>query len=232
MFRSGILCFLLVWMPAVLMAQNSFEELVERTIGSDQGLVNGIQFSNQYIRIYGNPYFMEGRYRVGSVCISEHWHEYVLLRYNLFTQKVEIEYLSPEGNMNQLITVPEQMSAFLLEGYEFRRMQIEEDDPMYYMVLSAERISCYVGWTVNAKGGGSSQRTFTQPMRIFWIQQGEQFTAFHDRKSYIRAFPPERKKEFRNLLKWKKFYFNQASTHEVVDLIWATFRLYEEGEGP
>jgi hypothetical protein len=230
--RSGVMFFLLAWMPAVLVAQLSFEEMVDRTFGSDQGLVNGIQFSNQYIRIEGNPYFMEGRYRIGSVLIGDQFYEYVRLRYNLYTQKVEIEYLAPEGHMNQLITVPEQMPAFYLEGYEFRRLQIGEDESAYYMVLSSERTSSYIGWNIDAIGGGNSQRRFSPPSRKYWIQEGEHWTTFHDRKSYLQAFPPERKKEFKDLLKWKRFYFNQASTNEVVDLIWATLRLMEEGEAP
>ena len=55
---------------------------------------------------------------------------------------------------------------------------------------------------------------------------------FHNQKSYLQAFPTERKKEFKDLLKWKKFRFGVAGTEEVVDLVWATLRLLEEGEGP
>ncbi len=217
--------------PAAI-AQPSFEAMVDLTFGIDQGLVNGIQFSNQYIRIEGNPYFMDDAYRVGSVCIQDQWYESIPLRYNLYTQRVEIEYLSREGDMNQLITVPEQMSAFLLENYEFKRMQLGEDECGYYMDLSSERTPCYVSWSLDAIGGGDSQRRFSPLERVYWIRQGEQWTSFHDRKTYVRAFPPDRKKEFRRLLKSKKFYFQLASAGEVANLIGATLRLYEEGEGP
>lgn len=221
----------MVWMPAILVAQLTFEEMVDRTFGSDQGLVNGIQFSNQYILIEGNPYFFDGRFRIGSVLIGDQFYEYVRLRYNLYTQKVEIEYLAPEGHMNQLITVPEQMPAFILEGYVFRRMQIGEEEPAYYMVLSSGKTSCYIGWSLEAMGGGNTQRSFGPLERKFWIQQGEYWTDFHNRKSYIEAFGPERKKEFKDLLKSKKFYFNQAGTIELLDLVEATLQALEEGEG-
>jgi hypothetical protein len=219
-------------MPAAAMAQLTFEELVDRSFGSDQSLVNGIQFSNQYIRIVGNPYFLDGRYRSGSVCINDQLYEEVRLRYNLYTQKIEIEYRAPEGHMNQLITVPEQISAFWLADHEFRRMQIGEDEAGYYMVLSSKQARCYIGWSLDAIGGGNSERRFSPIARKYWLQQGEHWTAFHDRKSYLRTFPKERKKEFRDLLKTRKFYFNQASTAEMVALIRATIRLLEEGEEP
>lgn len=213
------------------MAQHSFEELVDRTLGSDQGLVNGIQFSNQYIRINGNPYFLDGSYRIGSVLIGEQFYEYVRLRYNLYTQKLEIEYLAPENHMNQLITVPEQIPAFLLDGYLFERMQIDQEEPAYYLVLSSEKTKCYLGWSMEATGGGNTERTFSQVERKCWIQQGEDWTVFYNRKSYTEAFGPERKKEFRNLLKRKKFHFNQAGIIELLALVDATLQLLEEGEG-
>lgn len=218
-------------MPALLLAQHSFEELVDRTFGSDQELVNGIQFSNQYIRIDGNPYFLDGRFRIGSVLIGDQFYEYVRMRYNLYTQRLEIEYLAPEDHMNQLITVAEQMPAFFLESFVFRRMQIGEEEPAYYMVLSSEKANCYIGWSVDAVGGGNTQRRFTPVERKFWIQQEDRWTVFHDKKSYIKAFQTERKKEFKDLLKNIKFNFNQAGTLEVLSFVDATLKLLEEGGG-
>jgi hypothetical protein len=218
--------------PAHFWAQSSFEEKVDHAFGIDQSLVNGVQFSNQYILIEGNPYFLNEGYRVGSVCINQQWIDYVPMRYNLYSQKVEIQYLSREGNLNQLITVPERMSAFLLEGYEFQRMQIGEDDPSYFMVLTASRTSCYIKWSREAMGGGSSQRRFGPLNRRYWIQDGDFYIFFKDRRSYVRAFPPERKREFRKLLKGSKFYFQMATAREVEDFISATLRLYEKGLQP
>jgi hypothetical protein len=231
MRRFTLLCALLAIMPAFLMAQHSFEELVDRTFGSDQELVNGIQFSNQYIRIVGNPYFLDGSYRIGSLFIGDQFYEYVRLRYNLYTQRVEIEYLAPENHMNQLITVPEQMPAFLLEGYLFKRMQIGDEEPAYYMLRSSKNTNCYIGWSLEAVGGGNTQRRFSQVERKCWIQQGEKWTVFHNKKSYIEAFGPERKKEFKDLLKSQNFHFNQAGTLELIVLVEATLQLLEEGEG-
>jgi hypothetical protein len=219
-------------MPALLMGQQSFEELVDRTFGSDQSLVNGIQFSNQYIRIEGNPYFMDGRFHFGAASIHDQWYNPVRLRYNLYSQKVEIEYMSPEDHMNQLITVPEQIPAFILGGYEFRRMQVGDDQMAYYMVLSTEKTECFVGWSMDATGGGNTQRRFTSIDRKCWIGQEGHWIMFDDRKSYLQAFPPERKREFKNLLKWKKFHFAVAGTDEFIDLVWATLRLIEGGGGP
>jgi len=223
---------LLVCLPSSLLAQSSFEELVEKAYGSDQTLVNGIQFSNQYIRIEGNPYFMDGRYQFGAVCINERWYDPVRMRYNLYTQKVEIEYLTPEDHMNQLITVPEQMPEFILGGYPFRRMSLGNGNPAYFMVLSTENTECYIGWSMDAVGGGNTQRRYTPLKRTCWIRHNGSWILFDDRRSYLGAFPAERRKEFKDLLKWKKFHFRLAGTNEWVDLVRTTIRLIEEGGYP
>jgi hypothetical protein len=224
--------FLLACLPSNLLAQSSFEELVEKTYGSDQTLVNGIQFSNQYIRIEGNPYFMDGRYQFGAVCINDRWYDPVRMRYNLYTQKVEIEYLTPEDHMNQLITVPEQMPEFILGGYLFRRMSLGNDDGAYYMVLSTEETESFIGWTLDAVGGGNTRRRFTPLERKCWIRHDGNWILFDDRRSYLGAFPAARRKEFKDLLKWKKFHFRLAGTNEWVDLVRTTMRLIEEGGYP
>jgi len=224
-------------MPSQLLGQLTFEELVDRAFGSDQTLVNGIQFSNQYIRIEGSPYFagsdyyIAGWFRIGSVCIEEQCFDQVRIRYNLYTQKVEIEYVSQEGNLNQILTVPEHIPSFTLEGFEFRRMQLGEEAPMYYMMLSSGSTSCYIGWSKEVLGGGSSPQRFSEPQRTYWIYDGEQWITFDDKKSYLKAFPAERKKDYKALLKREKFMFNVATTADMSHMIGETMRLIEQGEG-
>lgn len=232
MLRSALLYLFFLSLPLHLAAQSSFEELVDHAFGIDQGLVNGIQFSNQYILIEGDPYFISEGYNVGSVKINNTWYDYVPMRYNLYTQKVEIQYLSREGHMNQLITVPEKMSAFLLHGFEFRRVQIKKENPSYYMVLSSAETDCFVEWRMNALGGGSSQRRFGPLKRTYWILLGDEYVAFDNRKSYLRTFPAERKKEFKKLVKNRKYYFQMATVSALEEFIGATLSLYEKGERP
>ncbi len=240
--RVSFLFYLLILWPVVLSGQSAFSMLVDRAFGSDQVLVNGIQFSNQYIRVEGDPYWKEYQHRDGAVCINDqwfgindHWTGKIWLRYNLYSSSVEIEYITSEGDRNQLICVPEQMSAFIIEGNEFRRMQIGGEEPAYYQVLYAGSTTCYVQWSMEMKGEGSSDSSFAPAKRKYWLytpDQGSedgQWMTFHDRKSYLEAFPPEREKEFKKLLKQMKFSFRQATIHEMEEMIASTVQLYEAG---
>lgn len=217
--------------PGSLCGQGGFVERVDQAFGSNQELVNGIQFSNQYIRSEGHPYWMDGRFRTGSVCINDQWYKQVKLRYNLYSQRLELEYLTPKGHLNQIMTVPEYISAFFLEGYAFRRVQIGEEVPAFYQVLSSENTTCYIRWSRDLLGNESSGTRFGPIVREYWMQQGEQWMNFHDQRSYVRVFPREQKRAFKKLLKNQDFYFWRATTGEMVEMLMATIRLFEEGGG-
>lgn len=87
------------------------------------------------------------------------------------------------------------------------------------------------------RGGGSSAHSFTPPRRKYWIAPGEQeswnesWITFNNRKTYLEAFPPDRQKDFKKLLKQEKFSFSQATIPEMEDMIESTIHLFEaEGE--
>ena len=218
--------------PGRLSAQGGFAEQVDRAFGSNQELVNGIQFTNQYIRSEGHPYWIDGSFKTGSVCINDQWFVELQLRYNLFSQKLELGYLTPEGYMNQIITVPENISAYILEGYVFRRVQIVEEASAYYQVISAGAATCYIKWSRDLLGIESSGTSFGPIEREYWIQHGERWMYFRNQKSYVRAFPKEKKKASKKLLEELDFSFWRATTGEMAEMLMASIRLLEEGGEP
>jgi len=180
---------LMLQAPATLFAQGDFVERVDRAFGSNQELVNGIQFTNQYIRSEGHPYWINGGLKTGSVCINDHWFEQLQLRYNLYSQKLELGYLTPEGSMNLIITVPENISAFVLEGYTFRRLQIGNETASYYQVVTWGDYSCYIRWSKDLRGNRSSGTSFSPIARNFWMQEEEQWISFREPEDFFTRFP-------------------------------------------
>ena len=228
--KATLLISLMVLTLVTLDAQVPFPDLVVSTFGSDQELINGIQFSNHYGRIDGHPYFHDGRFRVGSVFINNKRYEQIVLRYNLYSQKVEIEYWTANGNMNQFMSVAEKMPSFSLEGIEFRRMQFPDETPGYYQVISSGKIVCYIGWKkeIELPQTNSSKKYEFSPPRIkYWLKMDQQITSFHNRRTFMKTFPTNRRKEILKLLKQKKFSFKQPTPYEVEAMIRVVIRLYE-----
>ena len=223
---------LTLFFPVSLSGQGSFVEQVDRALGSNQELVNGIQFSNQYIRPEGQPYWINGGFKTGSICVNDHWFEQLQLRYNLFSQKLELGYLTPEGFMNQIITVPENISAFILEGYLFRRIQIGKEAASYYQEISWGGITCYVRWSKDLLGSRTTETSFSPIKRKYWMQQEDQWISFKNQRTFFNAFPKELKSDLKKLLIQQNYNFQTASSVAMVALLKASFRLLEERGRP
>lgn len=223
---------LILLIPVNLSGQGDFAEEVDRALGSNQELVNGIQFTNQYIRSEGQPYWINGGFKTGSMCINDFWFEQLQLRYNLFSQKIELGYLTPEGFMNMIITVPENISAFVLDEYLFRRLLIGEEAASYYQVVSWGTYTCYISWSKDLLGSRSSGTRFSNVKRKYWMQQEDQWIHFKNQRTFFRAFPKDLKSDLKKLLIQHDYNFQDASTREMVALLKASFRLLEERERP
>lgn len=226
---SLIIGIFFAFMVATLDGQTTFSELVTRTFGTDQELVNGIQFSNHYGRIDGHPYFLDSKFRAGSVYVNNQVYEPVMLRYNLYSQKVEIEYRTIDGNLNQYMSVPELMPSFSMEGYKFRHMEYPGEAPGYYLVVSSGEHKGYIGWRKELKlsHGSSRDYEFTTEMINYWLVLEQQPAPFHNRKTFLEIFPAEIRSDLARLLKQRKYSFKHPSVHEAVEMIRAALQVYD-----
>ena len=231
---SLIIGIFFAFMVTDLYGQATFSEMVVRTYGTDQELVNGIQFSNHYGRIDGHPYFLDDRFRTGSVYVNNQVYEPVMLRYNLYSQKVEIEYRTIDGNLNQYMSVPELMPSFSMEGYNFRHMEFPGEAPGYYLEVSTGEHKGYIGWSKELKLAHSSSRDyeFTAEMISYWLVLEQQPAPFHNRKTFLEIFPAEMRSDLARLLKARKYSFKHPSVQEAVDMIRAALQAYDMESTP
>jgi len=230
MSRLPLFISLIVLPMKVLFAQPVFPELVADAFGSDQELINGIQFANHYSRVDGHPYYLDEQFRPGSLHLNNEVYEGQRIRYNLFSQRIEVEYRSPDGHLNQFMSVPEHIPSFKLENRHFERKQMGNEPPAYYQVISSEVISCYIAWKKIMKlsrSDTSREYQFSAPVSTCWLRLGKEMLPFHNRKDFIAIFPEEIRKDISRLLKEQKYSFKQAGILEAERMILAAMQIYE-----
>ena len=229
------LTFLLALLFGTLNGQLAFPEQVARTFGCDQELVNGIQFANHFGLIDGHPYFLDEGFREGSVYVNSQWYDNVIFRYNLYTQRLEIEYLTAEGNVNLYMSVAGMMTSFCMDTREFRLMEFPDEEAAYYLVISSGTSAAYIGWKKDlrlAKTSDSKVYEFTMPEISYWLKLDQELVTFHNRKSFRRAFPEYMQKELMRLVKQRKYIFRYPTVAEAEALMKDALRLYERGNTP
>ena len=70
----------------------NYSELVGKAYGLDQELVNGVQYFNRYRATLGHPYFLGDMFQMGSATIRGRNYSDVKLKYDLFSQHLEVKY--------------------------------------------------------------------------------------------------------------------------------------------
>jgi hypothetical protein len=233
--RISLIIFIINLTFRSLIGQITFPDLVTRAFGTDQELVNGIQFSNHYGRFDGHPYFLDGRFREGSVSVNNGMKQQVMLRYNLYSQRVEIEYRTIDGNLNQYMSVPELITSFTLEGHEFIHMQLPGESPGYYLAVPNGEYAGFIEWKKDlrlSKGGSARDYEFTPATIFYWIKLEGAPVSFHSRRGLLEIFPARMRPALSRLLKKDKYSFKHPSVHEAVEMVQAVLEQYETENRP
>ena len=219
---------------ATLAGQGTFPDLVENAYGLDQVLVNGIQYSNRYIRSEGHPYFLEDRFENGSVSINGKIYQNVQLKYDLFSQDVEIKHKKYSGKKYRYVTISDRMEAFSLDEYEFRKLRIQKEPERYYQVISTRHFTCFIHWEKKLVPLDNSViyiDHFTNPMFYYWLELNGETIAFNNRRTFARLFPMNMQKEILKLFRQKHISFRNVGPDEILRTMEMVANLFnDEGQ--
>lgn len=209
----------LFFLFATLAGQGTFPDLVENAYGLDQNLVNGIQYSNRYMRSQGHPYFLEDRFKNGSVSIDGKIYQNVQLKYDLLLQRVEIKHKKYLSGIYRYVTVSDRMEAFSLGEYEFRKLKIQEDTERYYQFINTRHFTCFVHWEKKLVPLDNSViyiDHFTNPRLYYWLELNGEIIAFNNRRTFARLFPMNMQREILKLFRQRHISFRNVGPDEIL----------------
>lgn len=197
-------------------------EYVSRMHGPDQELINGIQFYNSHFRVTGHPYLMGAQSFPGSVYLSGKKYGGLQLHYDIYDQHLVLDYRTTVGGMNKIILSPMRIEDFTINGFDFRKLNLDEKGLRYYQVIQAGELTCYVHWrkglipnNMNLQSLGS----FTFPYRTFYLEQGDRIQSFASRKSFAALFPPKVRGDIKRYMRNNEIRFRRAEPGELTTLI-------------
>ena len=225
----------LLLLPAILLTQElygqtvadshtpaGFADLVTETYGLDQELLNGIQFVNRYKRCLGHPYFTEDRLEDGSLTIRGSVYGDLLLKYNLVTQDLELEYLNSQGMTNRIIVIADFVENFRYGRYQFLKLEMEDGEEKYYQVINTDQFTCFVHWFKNivpVVNNINYAEECTDANRVFWLEREGEVDIFRNRREFIALFPDEYRKAIRKKFSRDMFRFSNTSPENLEHIL-------------
>jgi hypothetical protein len=215
--------------------EDSFETRVRRAYGLDQDLVNGIQYHNRYMRVQGHPYLLERSFVNGSVTIDGQVHDQIQLMYDIYEQKVEIQYVMLSGANNRMTLVTEHLDGFQYGDLQFQKLNLSGEQDLFYQVVPTGRFTCYIHWRkkiIPLKYNTKYTDEFTDPDPTYFIEMDGNIVDFKNRRSFTGCFTGTLQKQIRKLLRQNQFSFRRAAPDEIVRNMEAVSNLVGSDAGP
>jgi hypothetical protein len=202
----------------------------ERKYGSDADLVNGEKYYYPYRQAQGDPFFFTDP---RSAVIEIHNKAFAgqQLRYDLFNQKLILNFQDIYGATSSLVLRKEWVETFAFEQKEFIQMKGPEGEPGFFQLVTGGSITCVYKWSkdklLNLNSGVQSYY-FTEPVKESYLVIEGQFYSYRSNRSFLKALDPELQKSVKQFMKQTKVKVNKAPDSQIRHLVEYCNSLYHE----
>jgi len=212
----------------------NYVELMDGAYGQDQELVNGMQYYDRHPRSLGHPYLLEGRVHQGSVTIRDQLYNNVMLRYDIHSQQIEVEYATLNGAFNRVVLVGDRVNEFTIGTRRFCNLKLEEAEE-FFQVIGEGRLIVYIRWEkrlVPVSGNSQFIEEFTAPKRSYLLQLDGSIATFQNKKSLVKLFPDQKQKQLKRLIRSNHLVLRTATPEQLELFILAASGLINGGDHP
>ncbi len=198
------------------------KEYFDQENGPDYNLQNGICYVDLYTPARGHPYFGEKSYNTGSIVISGTEYPEVKLKYDICNQRVQLYYVQPSGESDQIILCNEFIERFSFDGKLFRKLFFNETGEQYFQVIEAGNIVClyYHRKTMSFHNTTTSvSYVYSHPGRKAYLLIDGSLHQFWPKGSFVRIFPKEHRKNIRRYIRKNRFFIKNITDREMLQLL-------------
>jgi hypothetical protein len=198
--------------------QAPYADKVRQAYGLNQQLVNGTQYINRHFRARGHPYFGDEDPVDGSVVLKGEEYKGVRIKYDIFSQQLELLYENLSGARNHIVLVGDHLDRFMYGAYSFARMDLG-DGPRFYQVIDTDSFTVYVWWTRNLiplRNDSYYIEEYSDEHRDYILEADGQIITFRNRKGFAGCFPEPVQKDIRRTLRKQHFAFRTAGPDEIL----------------
>jgi hypothetical protein len=222
-----------LWLPGLHAQQVSIIEYLaecERKYGNDADLVNGEKYYYPYRQSQGDPFlFSEAR----AAVIQIHDKAFVgqMLRYDIFNQKLVLDFQDLYGATNSLVLRDEWVKSFAFEDKKFVRIKDSEGRETYFQLVSDGHLSCVYKWSKDHLlnlSSGTQNYYFTEANKTSYLVIGGQFYPYRSNRSFLKAIEPGLQKTVKQFIKQSKVKVNKAPDAQIRHLVDYCNSLYHE----
>jgi hypothetical protein len=189
--------------------------------GSDADLVNGEKYFYPYSRAEGDP-FLFSEAQLSNIRINEKDFEDQKIKFDIFNQKIVLEYKDLYGGTTSLVLRNEWVESFSMRALLFKNMAGPNGIDGFFQVIHEGPVSCYFGWKkeyqLNLNSGVQSYY-FTEPVKESFLVTEDGYHPFRSNRSFIKGFDSEQQKAIKLFMRQAKINVKKSPDSEMRHLI-------------
>jgi len=193
----------------------------ERKYGNDTDLVNGEKYFYPYRQSQGGP-FLFSEPRAAVIRIHEKEFAGQLLRYDIFNQKLVLDYKDLYGATSSLVLRNEWVESFSFENENFIKMAGPDGKTGFFQLVTDGPIACVYKWSksylLNLTSGMQSYY-FTEPVKESFLVIGGRFYNYRSNGTFLKPFDPEKQKLIRQFMRQSKIKVKNAPDSQIRHLV-------------
>lgn len=199
-----------------------FKQALKRVYGVNQLLVNGRNYDRYRKNLIGHPFIFSDKFVPGSITYRGIKFENVMLNYDVNKDKVVVWHF--HGTEQQLFFCPpnEFITEFELEDKKFIRRKVKNRPTSFYQELYTGKLKCYYHWRKNERDVLENHTVYKEflDLRVrMYIEYGAGEHEFLGKRGFIKAFPEEKQKAIRSLLKREKIHLKKSKIEDIAYLM-------------
>lgn len=198
--------------------EEQFVQLVVDAYGQDQELINGRQYYNKHPLSKGNPYLFDGILQMGTVTLRGVRYDRVLLRYDIYNQKIEVDYSTLSGALNRVVLVDDRIDAFSIGPLSFRKIITDEGREMIYQLAGYGQVVFYIHWEkrlVPLHGDTEFLEEYSAARNHIAVMKGGDLVRVKNMRQLISLYPERGQKELKRLFKNLGYQIRTATPVEL-----------------
>ena len=198
----------------------TLKENAEIKFGPPASLLNGEKYYYPYGTALGTPYLpLQGE---GSLQIRGTVYRHQHLKYDIYNQQLVLEYHDRSHPPVSIVVGTEWLETFTLGDKLFKKYADYEGKLRFGQVIDEGKFSCIYFWKKTYSPelqNGTKRYEFSDPERMAFILDDQQWTQFSGKRGFLRAFPKEYQDPVRQLLKQSRIRIRKATDREMRSLM-------------
>ncbi len=193
----------------------------ERKYGSDADLVNGEKYFYPYRQSLGDPFFFTDS-RSAVITIHDKEFKGQQLRYDIFNQKLVLDYRDLYGAISSLVLRNEWVESFVFERQRFIKMEGPEGDVGFFQLVTDGPTACVYKWSKNHQlnlTSGVQSYYFTEPVKESFLMIDGQFYPYRNNSTFLKVFDPEIQKPLKQFMRQSKIKVKKAPDSQIRHLV-------------